>query len=369
MRGILLLLLPVINVALASADVITAAPLDRVLRIVPRDLSDAMIAFTDWSQIKAELGLGFLTGDGPLALRIELMRRTSQDHAAASAYAAPFVLAHVETWGWDSADLDWEANVVGRELAPSYILKLRPGFDFLRIATRFSERGFVQSESHGAIVYMRRLDPSADWIRTTRLSILTTAYIEEDGLLILSSSPASVEALLATRAGDLPSISEDPFVAAAADRLAAPASAILMYGLGTCLRFTGNPILELLAGMPAQAQISELRAKVAGRELLVPYRALAVGYRTESRRPIGTIAFEYDRPELAAADLTSRALLAEEGMSTHSGAPISESLFTILDTALVDRAIVWTVRPVDEQPNRLFRMVFLLDAAFAGCSS
>ena len=104
-------------------------------------------------------------------------------------------------------------------------------------------------------------------------------------------------------------------------------------------------------------------------ELLVPYRALGVGYRVEEDRPVGTIVFEYDTPELATMDLPARLLLAEEGTSRKYDASISESYFTILDFDVQDSAIILTVTPINDQPRRLFRMIFYLDAAFAACSS
>jgi len=346
-----------------------ASPLADVLELVPRALADAMISFTDWAQIKDELGLGFLASDGPEAFRLELFRRLSQDHAAASAYALAYSRTHAETWGWDSADLEWEANVVSSELPLTYILKLRDDFDFSAVAARFAERGFIQTESRGALVYSHELDPRADWIRTTELSILTTAYVEEEKMMILSSYPAPIEILLALRAGEFAALTEDPFTVAAVEHLNNPASAILMRGLGECLRFTPDPVLDLIGKAPSEQDTAELRAMAEEKKLLVPYRTLAVGYREEEDRPVGTIVFEYDAPELAEADLPARCLLAEEGSSSHYDAPIAESYFTVLNCAAKDSALILVVVPVNDQPNRLFRMILYRDAPFAGCSS
>lgn len=354
---------------LASASVASASPLADVLGLVPQALTDVMISFTNWSQIKSHLGLGFLTSEGPEAFRLELLRRVSQDHAAASAYALPYGRTHAATWGWDTADLEWEANVVSRELPPTYILKLRDDFDFSTVATRFADRGFIQTESHGVLVYSHELDPSADWIRTTELSILTTAYLAEEKMMILSSYPAPVETLLALRAGEFASLATDPFTVAAVEHLDNPASAIVIRGLGECLHFTPNPILDFIGTAPTDEDIAELRAMVQEKQLLVPYRALAVGYREEESRPVGTIVFEYDTPELAEIDLPARCVLAEGGVSTHYDAAISESYFTILNCNVRGSAAILMVSPINDQPNRLFRMIFYRDAVFAGCSS
>ena len=368
MKRTLLVTCFVLVVALAPVYIISAAPLDRVLAVVPRDLTDVMILFTDWSQIKSHLGLTDLTSDSPVKLRLELVRRTSQDQAAASAYALARIQSHSVTWGWDTSDLVWEANIVSRELPPIHILQLRSDFDFSPIAARFLERGFTQTESHAATVYTHVLNVRADWIRTTELSILNTAYIDEEKTMILSSSPRAVETFLATRMGDLASLAEDPFTCAAVEHLNTPTSAIVLRGLGECLRFTPNPILDFIGTVPTEERIAELKAMIEEKELLVPYRALGVGYRQEESRPVGTIVFEYDTPELAAMELPVRCLLAHEGMSTYYDAPISESYFTVLNADVQDSAVVLTTAPTNDQPSRLFRMIFYLDAAFAGCS-
>lgn len=356
-------------IALALPHVVSAAPLDQTLGVVPRELTDVMLLFTNWAQIKSCLGLESLTSESPPAQRLELARRVSQDVAAASAYALSHIESHATAWGWDTIGLDWEVEVVSRELPPVYILKLRDDFDFSMVAARFAERGFIQTESHGAIVYTHEFNPSLDWIRTTELSILTTAFVEEEKTMILSSSPAAVEMFLAASAGEVATLAEDPFTCAAVEHLNTPDSAIVLRGLGECLRFTPNPILDLIGTIPTKERVAELKAMMEERELLVPYRALGVGYRLEESRPVGTVVFEYDSPELAAMELPVRCLLAEAGTSREYDAPISESYFTVLSCDVQDSAVILTVTPTNDQPSRLFRMIFYVDAVFAGCSS
>lgn len=352
---------------LASCGLCCASSLEQMFGFVPQEISEAMVLFTNWSHIKDQLGLGFLTSDSSLDLRIELVTRISQDQAAASAYGLRHMRSHADEWGWDTADLDWEANIISRNLPPTYILKFRDGFDFTPLIERFLERGFIQTESHGATIFSHKLDVRADWARTTELSIHETAYLAEENMLILSSF--GVEAFLAVAAGELESLTEDTFARAAAAQLGDPYAAILMLGTGECLRFTPNPILDLIGTIPTKERVAELRAMIEEKQLLVPYRALGVGYRYEEALPIGTIVFEYDAPELAAMDLPARCALAEEGMSTYFDAPISESYFTILDCGVQDSALTLIVAPINDQPWRLFRMIFYRDAVFAGCSS
>ena len=107
MRRTVCSVLSVLAIVIIIATVACASPLVDLLAMVPQELSNLVISFTDWSQIKANLGLGFLTSDGPELFRLELGRRVSQDQAAASAYALPYLRTHAEMWGWDTADLAW----------------------------------------------------------------------------------------------------------------------------------------------------------------------------------------------------------------------------------------------------------------------
>ena len=367
MRRAIVLVVLGFAAVVASCGPCFATPLDQVLGIVPQEISEAMVLFTNWSLIKDQIGLGFLTSGSPLAFRIELVTRISQDQAAASAHGLSHMRSHAEEWGWDTADLDWEANILSRNLPPTYILKFRDGFDFVPLIERFLERGFTQTESHGATIFSHELDVRADWIRTTELSILTTAYLAEANLLILSSY--GVDAFLAVAAGELESLTEDTFARSAVAHLGDPYSAILLLGTGECLRFTPNPILDLIGTIPTKERIAELRAMIEEKQLLVPYRALGVGYRYDETHPIGTIVFEYDAPDLAEMELPARCALAEEGMSNYFDAPLPESYFTVLDCGVQDSALTLSVAPINDQPWRLFRMIFYRDAVFAGCSS
>jgi len=117
-------------------------------------------------------------------------------------------------------------------------------------------------------------------------------------------------------------MAENSVMSAAVEHLDNPASTIILHGLSECLRFTTNPLLELLGTAPAK--IEKLQDMFEDKQLLVPYHAFAIGYRKEGGRPIGTIVFEYDKPELAQMDLSARYLLAKEGTSTHFDAPIAK---------------------------------------------
>jgi len=364
------IVLVVIVLCAAHTAVAFCGALGAFLDLVPLDVQEPLILFTDWSRIGSSLGLETLTSASPLEQRLQLVLSTTRQHAAASAYGVAHFSGHADAWGWDTADLDWEASIVSRALPPIYVLKLHAGFDFAPVAARFAERGFVQTMSHGAVVFQHQLELGADWIHETELSILNTAYIEAEDLLILSSFPAGIEAALDVRSGASPSLGEEPFVSDAVRHLGeAPLSATLLVGLGECLRFTTNPLLEVLGKIPTEEDVEAMRNAVSCSELLVPYRVLAAGYTTTDGHPTGSLVFEYDTPALAQLDLAPRRLLAEEGTSREFEAPIREVYFTVIDGRVEDSAIVLTVHPTEDQPRRLFWMISHRDAPFAGCST
>ena len=356
-----------IGISAISLTVCAETPLHRVLEFVPTDLSEPLIQFTDWAMIKSLTGMESVTSESPIEDRIALAKRVSQDHAAGSAFALTHLREHADAWGFDTTDLEWEAHVVSRELPPVYVLKLREGFDFAPVAARFIERGFVQTESHDAVVFTHTLDVRIEWVRTTELSIHTTAYLEAESLLVLSSHLGAVEAFLATGASRSSSLEASQHVRAAVEHLNDPTGAILLIGAGTCGGFTARPILELLTELPDEGTIAELKATIEEAPALFPYRVLAAGYRYEDDYPVGSFVFEYDSAEAATADLPIRRALAEGGTSLTYEKPISEAYFTLLEASVEDRAIILDVAPVNNQPQRLFRTLLYLDAPFAGC--
>jgi len=338
------------------------------LTALPRDLSGTMLLFTNWHAIKTALGLDDVTSESPLDARMELAHKSTQELAVATAYGLADLDTHAEMWGWDLSDLDWEAQLISAEMPPVYVLKLRDGFDFSRVSVRLTDRGFVQTESDGGLVFTHDLDLKQAWIHTTELSILNTAYVEESGLMILSSSPVALDMCLAARSGGMPSLDEDDFASAAVEHLGFVDAAIVLRGLGECLRFTHNPPFDLMDALPDTDRLADVRAALEEREPLAPYRALGIGYRDVNGERVGTVVFEYDTQEMASLDMPARLILAEEGRSAYSDAPIFETWFTVQACEVRDRCILMTVAPVANQPVRLFRMILYADAVFAGCS-
>jgi len=343
------------------------SPLREVLALVPALVTSPMISFTDWSLIKAYTGMEAVTSRSSEEERLALLQTTLKDQYDPSGYAPTLPSRHAEQWGFDKTDLSWEANILSRELPPTYVLKFRSGFDFEPLIALFQKREFVQEQVHGATLLTHELDLTADWVRVAELSIHNTALIPEEHLAILSSSPGAVEALLQTRQGGLASLSENPAAVATVDRLGETAGAMLLLGMDTCLGFTQSPLLDLIGQVPTEEVVEKLKALVAETPQFFPYEALGVGYRTEVDRPIGRIVFHYSVAEAAAADLPLRQTLAEGGFSVSREASYSEVFFTLEKASVEKEDVVLTVLPINNQPRRLFEMILYRDMIFAGC--
>lgn len=89
-----------------------AVPLEKVLKFIPLPFENPVASITDWTRIRADEGLEGLTSQSPLEERLELLRSTTSRQAAPSAFGVTWFRFHAETWGWDTADHAWEANLV-----------------------------------------------------------------------------------------------------------------------------------------------------------------------------------------------------------------------------------------------------------------
>jgi len=152
-----------IGLPVLSEEEIFASPLHEVLALVPALVTSPMISFTDWSLIKAYTGMESVTSGSSEEERLALLQTTLKDQYDPSGYAPTLPSKHAEQWGFDKTDLAWEANVITRELPPTYVLKFRSGFDFEPLIALFQKREFVQEQVHGATLFTHELDLSAEW--------------------------------------------------------------------------------------------------------------------------------------------------------------------------------------------------------------
>jgi len=357
--------------ALSVAILASAAPaedgLTTALAMIPADLQDTLISYTDWHAIKTEMGVPWLTSKASEDVRIGFAVEMSKRHAVASGYGLQWLRVHAASWGFDSTDLLWEANVLGGGLPFVYLLRLRDDFDMAGLTARFIERGFTQTESFGATIYSHAMDVRSEWVRTTELSIHNTAVFAEEHLLVLSSSPSALDLYVRAKAGVLPTLSTASELKPLFDSLDSSLAAHVLLGASTCLRFNPNPLLEAASGGLDEEEIAALRAWIASGDPLHAYVGLAVGYRYEGSAPSGLFSFLYVSEDDAQADLAPRRLLATTGSSTVSEKPVSETYF-VLEDAWVDETLLCLVGyPVNSQPSRLFRSILYADAPFAAC--
>ena len=362
MKGIGLVLLGLVGSALASAG-----PLETVLGLIPAQFETPFIAFTNWARIRADEGLEDLTSQSSLEERRALLLSTTTRQAAPSAFGASRFPLPATVWGWDTADHVWEVNLVLDSFPPLWVIHLAEWVDIEALAGRFRDRGFSEEALLGAIVFRHPLDLTADWLRVTELAILNTAILLEERLLVMCSSPGGVEAVLAARAGEVPTWADVPWAVSLAQLIERVSGAVVLPGPSTCLSFSGSDVLStLLSSAPGEAS-RRLKALLEEGSPLQPYVGLAAGYETQDGEAVGLFVLHYLTEEMAVADLPARKALAEEGVSVVTRAPYRESVFTVREATVEGTSVVLRVDPTNGQPSRLLHMVYRRDMVFAIC--
>jgi hypothetical protein len=347
--------------------------LDRALALTPGDAS--RLYFTDWALIKDYEGFPDLSSQNTMDERMSFMRAfigsaTEQippRQAAASGYGFNRFPNHAETWAWDNTDLVWEATLEIETAPPAYVLQFPADFDFGPLLALFDERGFSQSTYQGVTVYSHEMDLAAEWIRKSEFGILNTALLEEDQRLVLSSSLATVQAILDAQAGEAPSLADSASAQAIADRLGQAFAAIIAVGPASCQTFSGDPLQAFAGQEISDEQLAQLKALLEEGPTLHLYTALGVGYRYDGDELTGLIVMHYPSADDAQADSEPRRQIAQEGLSLAARQPYTEVLFTVQQATVEGSDLVWQVAPVDDMPRRLFDMVLRGDMLFARC--
>lgn len=317
-----------------------------------------MLLFTDWTAIKSSLGMDDVTNGSPMEDRMAVVGSINMTEAAAAGFAVDRFIGHADAWGWDSTDLDWEAEILA-EQGRTHVLRFRDGFDLDPVLERFNEREFSTEEVPGGTLRSHELSVEEDWLRATDFAI-TNSVVLDDGRTLLASIEQGP--LLATLEELADQGAKTPELLGAVDALSGASAAIISTGSGTCQGF-GRPVS---AGSDA-GSVEAIRDELAAAAPLSPYGALGVGYSREWE-PIGRITFAYGDAQRAAADLPGRRTLAETGISLRTGQPYSESLFVVTDAAATDGTMTLEVEPASDMPRRLIEMVFGRDMLFAACT-
>lgn len=340
-----------------------SAHLEEALALSPA--TTELIAFTDWSVIKEIAGVGDLTGEAPLEERLDFLYG-QQAQAIGSLFAGGYLRNHAEIWGWDSTDLLWEASLT-LDGPPLYLLRFRDDFDFDPVIERLNERGYTTTEVEGATLYSHEMNLTLDWLRTTELSILNIAYVPDEKLFVLASSPEVVtNTIHAVTAGT--TLAALPPVRAVAAELGDVGAAMITplgcqeSGAGA---FIGQSIEEIKAHFERmrQSEISGL------------YITFGLGYRVETvdeqSLPLGILVHYYPLAGQAHADLEPRRQLAEEGTSLATATPYAE-LFDVVDAWVNEddaggANLVLALHAIERSPQLFFQMFFQRDLLFSTC--
>ncbi len=334
----------------ATAALAGTSALAEAVTFLPPGTTD--MGFTDWARIRASLGAQDVTGVSPIEDKLAVVMATADGEAAASGFGMAHLRGHRDAWGWDTLDLDWEA-IYSTGGPPVAIVRLRDGVDTAAIAGRYDAYGFTTERVGDATLRTHKLDPTADWVRTTDLGVTNTAFLDDGRTLLFSSSRDALEGALRDGASALV-----PGATGVVEALGEPSAAWLVLGPG-CPAFTPLPF------DPFDPEAS-IRPLATG-EALHPWTALGIGYERPDWPSMGRVAMGFLQAAHAQADLAPRAGRARDGTSQFDGRPYSETLFTLDDSHVDGTTIVLDLSPLGDKPQRLFRMVQTRDMTFAGC--
>ena len=352
---------PSTGISESPAPANQASHLLKALSFLPNDAHH--VWFTDWAFIKAQEGVSQISSASEAEERLDFFQMVAERYAIFGAYGVSHLTSHADTWGWDSADLDWETHV-SISLPPGYVLKFQDGFDLASVLNRFKDRGFSKSVYNGMPIYSHKVEVHLDWLRATELSIVNTAVIADANLLILSVSPDNIRAMIDAYQGDAPSLAEDSAVQALVHRLGNVAQAFISGHV--CDAFSASALLETPALNLFDHDL--LQSQLENRPALRNYDALGIGFCYEDSSPISLILMHFPDANQAAEDFQPRLQLATEGL-IRDKQPFSyaETSFTLLEARVEGNDIVFNVKPIGNDPRRLFLLIERMDMTFATC--
>ncbi|HZM72109.1 MAG TPA: hypothetical protein VFC71_01925 [Candidatus Polarisedimenticolia bacterium] len=362
---------------------LSAAPSSAAAIDVPGGLGEALafadvetqrVTFTDWAAIKAAIGASSVTSSTPLDEKLAALaqlnglRDAPPTEAIFGGFATSFLRTHVDLWGFDALDLDWDASIQGAQ-PPMWVLRFRPGFDFSAFQAKLDEYGFTSEQlprgilrSHEHFVgatYTDAAGRTSQLAPTTEFQIGNTAFLDDGRTVVMfwdprdaAAGPALIRDGLTNGFGGTLDLSLE----SVARLLDAPFAARLEVG-SSCGSFA------------VQARDPEVRASIdalldeAGP--LDAYNALGIGYSRE-HDPIGRVVMGYAEEAAAQADLAGRRLLAERGIESH-GRPYAELWFTLGDARVEERSVVVDLAPVNDLARNLILAAINRDMLFASC--
>ncbi len=315
-----------------------------------------IVEFADITLMKGYEGADDLTSEASLEAREDFMNILFQKHFVSLGDSATRWQQNAEYWEFDPTDIRW--SLTSSELA-AFVIAFRKDFDVTSLMQLFEERGFTKSSREGYLLYQHELDLSEEWL-SGNLSILNTAILEDEKVLIMSSIPESLETILQAHQNNKNYTSVDG-IQTIAEHLGEVAGLIVENN--NCFSYSAPGILDITKS-PEELQ-EEFNKQL---ELnLHPYQTLALGYRYEADKPLGTLVMHYNTISDAQNDLAARQKGADEGLSFATNLPYKENVFALESASANGNSLIFKLRPIDDKPQRLFSMVYARDLAFAGC--
>ena len=329
--------------------------LETALSLIPENTE--LFSFTDWSLIKKYKNQEKLNGQSSMEDKVAFLLSTTKDQAAASCQSCQYIQLFWDNWGWDTLDLEWEASSGMTTLA-----QFRDDFDLAIIEKKFEERGFSKTEYQGVPVYTHKLDASQDWMHLS-LPILNTAVLSRQNILIMSSIPGNLNAVLDVYAGKAGAFGNDSAVKSLVGAIGEMASMKILPGKTSCI----FPGVQGGAMTPEQVQTQEANSKWLEQQGLKKYQAFSLGYRYDANQLSAFIGFSYADAATAQADLEGRRKVMAEGISLVWRKPYRTSLFIVVEANVIDNVLLIKVDPLNSLPRRLFTAVDSRDLGFAAC--
>lgn len=352
---------PVLSAATEIPAIAPENHLHQALSVMPEKAN--FVEFTDWMRIRKDAGFEDLSSTDDWNTRIEFFLAATGKYAMPSFYGVSRLENHSELWGWDSTDLDWEVRS-SISIHPNYALKFRSDFDFGPFLAHLKEHRFTKTSYQNISIYSRQADTSLDLIKTTELSILNTAVIEEANLLLMSSDRDTVLLLIDAFQNKSDSLADVVPVQAVIQSLGDTPGAFI--SSDPCSLLGPSALLEHQSDLFQDTK--QIRQQLDSRPLLANYEALGIGYSVEGSESLGLIVLQFSDPEKAAKDLQPRQQLAQIGITRGKNPqPYEKVLFSVSNAEVEGNQIIMEVVPVNNHPSRLFQMVWSRDMIFATC--
>jgi hypothetical protein len=301
------LILPVVAAFAVIAGVLVVAvmwpesdsdPIDDALAVMPADAE--IVTFTDTAAAHERLGHGDLTSESSEHDVDEFINASLETAPwGASSLGASFAL--MEGWGWNWADVVWEAEYHSEDsYATAY--KLRDDLDMETVRESFAENGYEGSDVDGYPAYSLDVQTvSGDQVVVELLNIV----LMPDDHLLLAGPDA--ESLLAAATDDADSLADTDPAAELVDAVDAPEYLMLVVGESSCVD-TRRP-----GGVDPSAL-----------EDLQPITGYVAAATASDGDLAAQVVSTYAGEDAAAADVGPRTELLENGTSLLTNQPYSE---------------------------------------------